>query len=177
MRRLYRRGFGEETACRNSWIRFIDSIEWIAAFFIGVVALDVFVSIVLRYFFGYTRSPTPMTSASSARHRDLLGHRGDQPIAARISPSICSGPTSAPSWQRIIDVFATLVLLFVVTVQTYTLFDKVSSTYELQPCDLRSAIAGLAVLRGRMDRRRRRRAADRRADLSADLPSGTDEAA
>ena len=28
-----------------------------------------------------------------------------------------------------IDVFATLVLLFVVTVQTYTLFDKVVSTY------------------------------------------------
>jgi hypothetical protein len=31
--------------------------------------------------------------------------------------------------QRFIDVFATLVLLFVVTVQTYTLFDKVTSTY------------------------------------------------
>ena len=37
-------------------------------------------------------------------------------------------PTSARGWQRIIDVFATLVLLFVVTVQTYTLFDKVVST-------------------------------------------------
>src|SRR6201990_3321767 len=33
-----------------------------------------------------------------------------------------------PRWQRIIDVFATLVLLFVVTFQTYTLFDKVTST-------------------------------------------------
>src|SRR5262249_3772248 len=30
--------------------------------------------------------------------------------------------------QRVIDVFATLVLLFVVTVQTYTLFDKVRTT-------------------------------------------------
>ena len=29
-----------------------------------------------------------------------------------------------------IDVFATLVLLFVVAVQTYTLFDKVVSTYD-----------------------------------------------
>jgi hypothetical protein len=28
-----------------------------------------------------------------------------------------------------IDIFATLVLLFVVTVQTYTLFDKVRGTY------------------------------------------------
>ena len=34
-----------------------------------------------------------------------------------------------PRWQRAIDVFATLVLLFVVTVQTYTLFDKVRGTY------------------------------------------------
>jgi TRAP-type C4-dicarboxylate transport system permease small subunit len=34
-----------------------------------------------------------------------------------------------PKYQRWIDVFATLVLLFVVTVQTYTLFDKVRSTY------------------------------------------------
>ena len=33
-----------------------------------------------------------------------------------------------PRWQRVIDVFATLVLLFVVTVQTYTLFDKVVTT-------------------------------------------------
>jgi hypothetical protein len=31
--------------------------------------------------------------------------------------------------KRVIDIFATLVLLFVVTVQTYTLFDKVVGTY------------------------------------------------
>jgi hypothetical protein len=31
--------------------------------------------------------------------------------------------------KRVIDVFATLVLLFVVTVQTIMLFDKVSGTY------------------------------------------------
>jgi TRAP-type C4-dicarboxylate transport system permease small subunit len=34
-----------------------------------------------------------------------------------------------PKYQRMIDVFATLVLLFVVTAQTYTLFDKVRGTY------------------------------------------------
>ena len=34
-----------------------------------------------------------------------------------------------PRYQRLIDVFATLVLLFVVTVQTWTLFDKVRGTY------------------------------------------------
>ena len=37
---------------------------------------------------------------------------------------------SPPKYQRWIDVFATLVLLFVVTVQTITLFDKVTTTYE-----------------------------------------------
>ena len=31
---------------------FIDSIEWIAALFIGVVAADIFISVLLRYFFG-----------------------------------------------------------------------------------------------------------------------------
>jgi TRAP-type C4-dicarboxylate transport system permease small subunit len=35
---------------------------------------------------------------------------------------------TGPRMQRVIDVFATLVLLFVVTVQTYTLFDKVATT-------------------------------------------------
>ena len=37
------------------------------------------------------------------------------------------------------DVFATLVLLFVVSVQTYTLFDKVSTTYgaNVQTFDMR----------------------------------------
>jgi TRAP-type C4-dicarboxylate transport system permease small subunit len=34
-----------------------------------------------------------------------------------------------PKYQRMIDVFATLVLLFVVSVQTWTLFDKVRTTY------------------------------------------------
>ena len=36
---------------------------------------------------------------------------------------------SNAKWRRIIDIFATLVLLFVVSVQTWTLFDKVRGTY------------------------------------------------
>jgi TRAP-type C4-dicarboxylate transport system permease small subunit len=36
--------------------------------------------------------------------------------------------SASPRYQRLIDIFATLVLLFVVSVQTYTLFDKVNST-------------------------------------------------
>ena len=37
---------------------------------------------------------------------------------------------ATPRYQRLIDIFATLVLLFVVTVQTITLFDKVHTTYQ-----------------------------------------------
>ena len=36
---------------RNPMDRFIDGIELIAAFFIGLVAVDIFVSVMLRYFF------------------------------------------------------------------------------------------------------------------------------
>ena len=31
--------------------RFIDGIEWLAAFFVGIVALDIFLSVLLRYLF------------------------------------------------------------------------------------------------------------------------------
>ena len=43
--------------------RFIDSIEWIAAVFVGVVAADVFITIFLRYFFNI-QIPDPTTSGS-----------------------------------------------------------------------------------------------------------------
>ena len=33
--------------------RFIDTIEWIAAVFVGIVAADIFISVLLRYFFSY----------------------------------------------------------------------------------------------------------------------------
>ena len=59
-----------------------------------------------------------------------------------------------PRWQRAIDVFATLVLLFVVAVQTWTLYDKVESTRADHVLDLRSAAADLAVLRAGLARRR-----------------------
>jgi TRAP-type C4-dicarboxylate transport system permease small subunit len=117
---------------------FIDSIEWIAAFFIGLVALDVFVSVLLRYFFRYT-IPDAYDFGQL-----LLGilifwgiaatsYRGTH-ITVDLVWANCN-----KRWQRNIDVFATLVLLFVVTVQTYTLFDKVSTTWSdnIQTFDLR----------------------------------------
>ena len=118
--------------------RFIDSIEWIAAIFVGVVAADVFISIMLRYFFGI-QIPDAYDFGQL-----LLGilifwgiaatsYRGTHITVDLVYANI------PPRWQRAMDVFATLVLLFVVSVQTYTLFDKVVATRDanLQTFDLR----------------------------------------
>jgi TRAP-type C4-dicarboxylate transport system permease small subunit len=117
---------------------FIDSIEWIAAFFIGLVALDVFGSVLLRYFFSYS------IPDSYAFGQLLLGILIFWGIAAtsyrgtHITVDLLWANVS-PYWQRVMDVFATLVLLFVVSVQTYTLYDKVVTTYQdnLATADLR----------------------------------------
>src|ERR1051325_5064064 len=108
--------------------RFIDTIEWIAAFFVRIVALNIFVQVLLRNLFAYS-IPDAFDFG-----RLLLGilifwgiaatsYRGGHITVDLIWANV------GPRYQRIIDVFATLVLLFVVTVQTYTLFDKVRGTY------------------------------------------------
>ncbi len=108
--------------------RFIDGIELIAAFFAGIVAIDIFVSVMLRYFFSV------QIPDSYDFGRLLLGilifwgiaatsYRGTHITVDLLWANV------GPRMQRFIDVFATLVLLFVVTVQTYTLFDKVVSTW------------------------------------------------
>ena len=118
---------GDDWATRNRMDRFIASIELIAAFFVGLVALDIFVTVVLRYF-----------SIALPNSYDigqlLLGilifwgiaatsYRGTHITVDLLWANV------GPRYQRWIDVFATLVLLFVVSVQTYTLIDKVASTY------------------------------------------------
>ena len=118
---------GAPSRPRNVMDRFIDGIELIAAFFVGIVALDIFVSVMLRYFFSM------QIPDSYDFGRLMLGILIFWGIAAtsyrgtHITVDLVYANASA-RWQRIIDVFATLVLLFVVTVQTYTLFDKVMST-------------------------------------------------
>jgi TRAP-type transport system small permease protein len=112
---------------RNLMDRFIDLIELIAAFFVGIVAADIFLSVMLRYFFSY-QIPDAYDFG-----RLLLGilifwgiaatsYRGNHITVDLVYANV------SPRMQRVIDVFATLVLLFVVTVQTYTLFDKVHDT-------------------------------------------------
>ncbi len=123
---------------RNPMDRFIDGIELVAAFFVGVVAIDIFVSVLLRYFFSV------QIPDSYDFGRLLLGILIFWGIAAtsyrgtHITVDLVYANVGA-RMKRFIDVFATLVLLFVVTVQTYTLFDKVTSTYaeNLATFDLR----------------------------------------
>lgn len=113
---------------RSGMDRFIDSIELVAAFFVGIVAADIFISVLLRYFFSI-QIPDAYDFG-----RLLLGilifwgiaatsYRGTHITVDLVWANV------GERYQRWIDVFATLVLLFVVTVQTYTLFDKVVSTY------------------------------------------------
>jgi TRAP-type C4-dicarboxylate transport system permease small subunit len=113
---------------RSFMDRIIDTIEAIAAVFVGLVAVDIFLSVMLRRFFSV------QIPDSYDFGRLLLGILIFWGIAAtsyrgtHITVDLIWAQAS-PRWKRAIDVFATLVLLFVVTVQTYTLCDKVRSTY------------------------------------------------
>jgi TRAP-type C4-dicarboxylate transport system permease small subunit len=112
---------------RSPMDRFIDGIELMAAFFVGIVAADIFISVLLRYFFSF------QIPDSYDFGRLLLGilifwgiaatsYRGGHITVDLVYSNV------GPKLQRFIDVFATLVLLFVVSVQTWTLLDKVVST-------------------------------------------------
>jgi len=108
--------------------RIIHVIEWLAACFVGIVAADIFISVLLRKFFN-TSIPDSYDFG-----RLLLGVLIFWGIAAtsyrggHITVDLL-WTSAGPRMKRFIDVFATLVLLFVVTVQTIMLFDKVSGTY------------------------------------------------
>src|ERR671937_731463 len=118
---------GAPQLVRSRMDRFIDGIELIAAFFVGIVCADIFISVLLRYFFS-VQIPDAYDFG-----RLLLGilifwgiaatsYRGTHITVDLLYANV------GPRLQRIIDVFATLVLLFVVSVQTWTLFDKVVTT-------------------------------------------------
>src|SRR4051812_28526445 len=97
--------------------RFINGIEWLAAIFVGVVALNIFANVLLRKFFSTT------IPDSYDFGRMLLGILIFWGIAAtsyrggHITVDLVWSAVNKRR-KRIIDVFATLVLLFVVTVQT-----------------------------------------------------------
>ena len=113
---------------RASMDRFIETIEWIAAGFVGIVAANIFLAVLLRNVFSYS------IPDSFDIGRMLLGilifwgiaatsYRGGHITVDLVWANV------GPKYKRMIDVFATLVLLFVVSVQTWTLFDKVRGTY------------------------------------------------
>lgn len=112
---------------RNAMDRFIDGIEWIAAGFVGLVAADIFFSVLLRYFFSYTIPDGYDFGRLFLGILIFWGIAATSYRGAHITVDLFWEFVS-PRWKRVIDVFATLVLLFVVTVQTIMLFDKVTQT-------------------------------------------------
>src|SRR5579863_9299016 len=128
LEREFARKAAAQGAARSRMDQFIDGIELLAAIFVGIVAADIFISVLLRYFFSVS------IPDSYDFGKMLLGilifwgiaatsYRGTH-ITVDLVWSLAS-----PRWKRVIDVFATLVLLGVVAVQTATLFDKVRTTY------------------------------------------------
>src|SRR5689334_16898557 len=101
---------------RGPMDRFIDGIELLAAIFVGIVAADIFISVLLRHFFAVS------IPDSYDFGRLLLGILIFWGIAAtsyrgtHITVDLVWGAVG-PRGKRLIDIFATLVLLFVVSVQ------------------------------------------------------------
>jgi TRAP-type C4-dicarboxylate transport system permease small subunit len=113
---------------RNFADRFINGIEWLAAIFVGLVALNIFVNVLLRKFFS---TSIPDYYDFGRMFLGILifwGIAATSYRGAHITVDLVWSAVGT-KWKRNIDVFATLVLLFVVAVQTIMLFDKVRLTY------------------------------------------------
>ena len=108
--------------------RFIDAIEWCAATFVGIVALNIFIAVVLRKFFSSSIPDSYDIGKMLLGTLIFWGIAATSYRGSHITVDLL-WTSASPRYRRWIDIFATLVLLFVVTVQTYTLFDKVRATY------------------------------------------------
>ena len=109
--------------------RFIDGIEWVAAAFVGLVALDIFASVMLRYFFSISIPDSYDFGKLPLGVLIFWGIAATSYRGAHITVDLLWSAVG-PRAKRAMDVFATLVVLFVVTVQTIMLFDKVRLTYQ-----------------------------------------------
>src|SRR5260370_14772743 len=104
---------------RASMDRFIDTIEWIAAGFVGIVALNIFISVLLRNTLNYA-----IPDSFDIGHV-LLGILSFSGIAAtsyrgcHITVGLMCANVRTKH-HRMMDGFATLVLLFAVRLQTWT---------------------------------------------------------
>src|SRR5471032_2553638 len=119
---------GQQQVKRNFMDLFIEGIEWVAAGFVGLVAADIFISVLLRYFFSVSIPDGYDFGRLMLGILIFWGIAATSYRGTHITVDLVWGNVG-PRQQRWIDVFATLVLLFVVTVQTWTLFDKVRGTY------------------------------------------------
>ena len=108
--------------------RFIDAIEWCAAVFVGVVAFNIFLAVVLRKFFSTSIPDSYDIGKMMLGTLIFWGIAATSYRGGHITVDLV-WTAASPKVKRWIDVFATLVLLFVVTVQTIMLFDKVRATY------------------------------------------------
>jgi len=108
--------------------RFIDAIEGIAAGLVGLVAINTFVAVAMRKLFAVTLPDYYDFGRLLLGILIFWGIAATSYRGSHITVDLVWANVAGANKRRI-DVFATLVLLFVVTVQTLTLFDKVRSTY------------------------------------------------
>jgi len=129
---------GDDWVTRNRMDRFIAAIELVAAFFIGLVAIDIFLTVVLRNFFSMALPDSYDIGQLLLGILIFWGIAATSYRGTHITVDVLWANVG-PRYQRWIDVFATLVLLFVVAMQTYSLVDKVSSNYSanIQTFELR----------------------------------------
>jgi len=119
---------GPATKPGRRWAdRLIDGIEWIAAGFVGLVAADIFLSVLLRYFFNFVIPDGYDFGRLFLGILIFWGIAATSYRGAHITVDLL-WEVSNQRWRRIIDVIATLMLLFIVAVQTVMLFDKVVQT-------------------------------------------------
>jgi TRAP-type transport system small permease protein len=107
--------------------RFIDGIELIAAIFVGLVAADIFLSVLLRKLFTISIPDGYDFGRFLLAILIFWGIAATSYRGTHITVDLIWS-AAGPRLKRAIDVFATLVLLFVVTVHTAMLFDKVRTT-------------------------------------------------
>jgi TRAP-type C4-dicarboxylate transport system permease small subunit len=112
---------------RNRMDRFIDGIELVAAIFVGLVAADIFISVLLRYFFSVSIPDGYDFGRLLLGILIFWGIAATSYRGAHITVDL-GWELAGPKTKRAIDIFATLVLFFVVAVQTIMLFDKVIAT-------------------------------------------------
>jgi TRAP-type C4-dicarboxylate transport system permease small subunit len=113
---------------RNVMDRIIDAIEWCAATFVGVVAANIFLAVVLRKFFAWQIPDSYDIGKMLLGTLIFWGIAATSYRGSHITVDLLWSAANA-RWKRRIDVFATSVLLFVVAVQTVMLFDKVRATF------------------------------------------------